>query len=60
MKELTQINELETYEPIMASDLSWEENKKALESLIFITEKRNGYIKVKKGAVGSKQRTYDG
>ena len=43
----------------MASDLSWEENKKALESLLFITEKRNGDIKARKVADGSKQRTYN-
>ena len=30
VKELTQIHKLETYEPILSSDLSWEENKKAL------------------------------
>ena len=59
VKELTQIHELETYEPIMASDLSWEEKKKALESLLFITEKRNGDIKARKVADGSKQRTYN-
>ena len=30
VKEFTQIHKLEMYEPIMASDLSWEEKKKAL------------------------------
>ena len=30
VKEITQIHELETYDTIMASDLSWEEKKKAL------------------------------
>ena len=51
MKELTQIH---------ASDLSWEEKKNPLDSLIFITEKRNRYIKARKVADGSKQRTYGG
>ena len=37
VKELTQIHKLETYDPILASNVSWEENKKALESLLFIT-----------------------
>ena len=37
VKELTQMHELETYEPVLDSDLSWEERKKALESLLFIT-----------------------
>ena len=60
MRELTQISEFETYVPLKASDLSWEEKKKALESLIFVTKKRNGDIKARKVADGSKQRMYDG
>ena len=44
----------------MDSDLSWEENKKALESVLFITEKRNGDIKSRKVSDISKQCTYDG
>ena len=31
-----------------------------MDLLIFIPEKRNGYIKARKVTVGSKQRTYDG
>ena len=60
MRELAQINKFETYVPLKASDLSWEEKKKALESLIFVTEKRNGDIKARKVTHGSKQCTYDG
>ena len=60
MKELNQINDFETYIPIQAGDLSWEDEKKALESLIFVTEKRNCGIKARKVADRSKQRTYDG
>ena len=60
MRELNQINNFETYVPLKASDFLWEEKKKALESLIFMTEKRNGDIKARKVADGSKQRTYDG
>ena len=60
VKEIAQIHKLETYEPIMALYLSWEENKKALESLLFITEKRNGDIQARKVAGGSKQRMYGG
>ena len=59
VKELTQIHELETYEPILASDLSLEENNNALDYLLFITEKRNGDIKARKVADGRKQRTYN-
>ena len=58
-KEIKQIHELETYEPILVSDLSWEDKKKYLESLLFITEKHNGNIKARKLADGSNQRTYN-
>ena len=59
MRELNQINDFETYVPLKASDLSWEEKKKVLKFLIFVTEKRNKDIKARKVADGSKQRTYD-
>ena len=35
-KELKQIHELETYEPMLASDLSWEDKEKDSGSLLFI------------------------
>ena len=44
----------------MKSLLTMEDRRKALASLMFITENRNGYIKARKVADGSKQRTYDG
>ena len=59
-KELSQIHKMDTYEPLHKSDLSFEDRKKALALLMFITEKRNGDIKARKVADGSKQRTYDG
>ena len=37
----------------------FEDRNKALASLMFITEKRNGDIKASKVDDGSKQRTYD-
>ena len=49
-----------TYKPVHKSDLTFEDRKKALASLMFITEKRNGDIKARKVADGSKQRNYDG
>ena len=39
MKELKQIHSFETYEPLKASDQTWEEKKQALNSLLFVTEK---------------------
>ena len=46
--------------PSRKSNLSWEEKKQALNSLLFVTEKRNGDIKARNVAGGSKQRTYEG
>ena len=51
---------MDKYEPVHKSDLTLEDSKKALASLMFITKKRNGDIKSRKDADGSKQRTYDG
>ena len=59
-KELSQIHELSTYEPLALSELTSQEIKDALESLMFITDKRNGNIKARKVADGSKCRTYAG
>ena len=59
-KELSQIHTMDTYDPITKSLLTMEDRRKALASLMFVTEKRNGYIKARKWADGSKQRTYDG
>ena len=60
MRELSQIHAYETYEPQFASSLTWEQKKEALNSLLFVTEKRDGAIKARQVADGSKQRTYDG
>ena len=60
MKELRQIHSFKTYEPLKASNLTWEEKKEALNSLLFVTEKRNGDLKACQVVDGSKQRTYDG
>ena len=60
MKELQKIYDMNTYKPMDASTLTYQERKDALDLLLFITDKRNGYIKAREVAVGSKQRTYDG
>ena len=59
-KELSSIHNMDTHEPLNAKDLSCEDRQEALESLLFLTEKRDGSIKARKVADGSKQRTYDG
>ena len=58
MRELNQINDFETYVPLKASNLSWEEKKKAIESLIFMAETMNRDIKARKVADGISQSTY--
>ena len=40
LKELTQIDEFETYKPVHKHELTLEDRKKALESMMKITEKR--------------------
>ena len=54
IKELQKIHDMNTYEPMDTSSLAYQERKYALASLLFVTEKRNRYIKEKKVAVGSK------
>ena len=44
----------------MQGELSPEQKAKTLSSLMFIVEKRDGRIKARKCAVGSKQRTFEG
>ena len=46
------------FTPIRKEDLTREEIKRALESLIFLVEKRNGRIKARTCANGSPQREY--
>ena len=58
--ELSQIHSLNAFVQKFTKDLSYEQKNKALESLLFITENRNGNIKGQNVADGSKQRSYDG
>ena len=65
MKELSEIDQFQTYKPVHKHELSQEDRKKALESMVKISEKREdgtGNCKVKGRMVadGSKQRTYEG
>lgn len=53
-KELQQINNLETYIPERVSELTWEEKRKVLESLLFIAAKQNGSIMAWQVRDGSK------
>ena len=65
MTELTQIDDFETYKPIHKHELSEQDRRDALESMIKVTEKRadeEGHRKIKSRMVadGSKQRSYEG
>ena len=54
-KELEQFNTYGVFEPKSADDLTDEEKRQALASLIFLKEKNNGDIKARSCANGSVQ-----
>jgi hypothetical protein len=55
-KELKQLHMRETFTPQHSNDLSDSQKQKALESLMFLKEKRDGTIKGRACADGRKQR----
>jgi hypothetical protein len=55
---MRQLHDRECFKPVMKESLSPTERKRALESLIFLTEKRDGTIKSQHCANGSTQREY--
>ncbi len=57
-KELQQFNKYGVFEPKLADELTDNDMKKALASLIFLKEKLNGDIKARSCANGSKQREH--
>jgi hypothetical protein len=57
-KELGQLHSRTFFEPIHVKDLTPLEKKRAMESLIFLTEKRDKTIKARACANGSTQRSY--
>ena len=60
MKYLQKIHDMNNYEPMDASTLTYQDRKYALTSLLFITQKINRDIKERKVDVGRNQKTYDG
>ena len=58
MKELHKMHDMNTYEPMYASTLTYQEIKDTLGSLVFIAEKRNRDIKERNFSFGSNQITY--
>ena len=59
-KELTQIHDMDTFFPVDPSTLSRAERAAALSSLMFLVEKRDGRIKARTVADGSKQKKQEG
>ncbi len=57
-KELKQFNVCDVFKPLYANELSQEEKSKALTSLIFLKEKRDGNVKARSCANGSVQREH--
>jgi len=57
-KELVQFNQYKVFEPKHANDLSEEDRKKELSSLIFLKEKKSGAIKTRSCANRSVQREH--
>ena len=58
LKEMKQLHDRECFKPIKMDTLNPTERKRALESLIFLTEKKDGSIKARHCANGSTQREY--
>eukprot|EP00957_Ditylum_brightwellii_P079041 6011857-Ditylum_brightwellii.AAC.1 len=57
-KEFGQLHSRNVFEPIHVKDLTLLEKKRAMESLIFLTKKRDETIKARACANGSTQRPY--
>ena len=58
MKEMQQLHERMVFKPINISELTQQEKKRAMESLIFLVQKNDGRIKARTCANGSTQRSY--
>ena len=56
--EMKQLHDRSCFRPIKVNDLTDKQRRAAMNSLIFLTEKRDGRIKGRTCADGSKQRTW--
>ena len=57
-KEMKQLHDRKVFKPIMSSELTTQERKRVMESLIFLTEKRDGRVKARTCANGCIHRDY--
>ena len=60
LKEMQQFDDREVYYPVNVNDLTEQERRRAMESLLFLVEKRDGKVKARFVANGSSQREYMG
>ncbi len=58
IKELTQLHDRTGFEPIDVNELTPEERETAMDTIMLLTEKRDGTIKGRGVADGRKQRSY--
>ena len=58
LKEMKQLHDRKCFKPVRRDELSSIERTRALESLIFLTEKKDGTVKARHCANGSTQRDY--
>ena len=58
LKEMKQLHDHRVWEPIRFDEMTKRERKQAMESLVFLTEKRDKTIKAQTCANGSRQRPY--
>jgi hypothetical protein len=58
MSEMSQLHDRAVFEPIRVEDMTPVERRRAMESLIFLVEKRDGRVKARTCANGSVQRAY--
>jgi hypothetical protein len=56
--EIEQLHNRAVFQPIYVNKLTQQEKKRAMESLIFLVEKRDGRVKARACANGSTQRDY--
>jgi Reverse transcriptase (RNA-dependent DNA polymerase) len=56
--EMKQLHDRAVFAPVDVNTLTQQEKRRALESLIFLVEKRDGRVKARTCANGSTQRTY--
>ena len=58
VKELQQMKDMDAFFPVDPTTLTGEQQKRALASLMFLKEKRDGTVKGRACAVGTSQREY--